>query len=83
MELSQEIIKMRLPEVLIQPIEGSPKKQQVLFRMESTCKNDTTCVFRVYQDFLKIRHLLIYRWPGIYIPYISPKTKPVFFHTNT
>jgi len=81
MELSQEISKIQVPDTSVLPLEGSSNKKQAFYRVESVTKNDEIIsVFRNYPDFLKIRRLLIYRWPGIYIPYVSLKPKLVFLN---
>lgn len=76
MEASEEVLKIRIPDYQIS--DPASSKRLVLYRVETTNKQDEiSSVLRSYQDFLKIRKLLIYRWPGIYIPFISSKVKQV------
>lgn len=63
-----------LPRVVEFRVEGEEGKKFVVYTIRMTGKS---LVYRLYAHFLKIRKILSYRWPGIYIPYLSPKLKLV------
>ena len=62
-------------------ISGEGSSKQAVFMVRAIDREGVlTTVARIYPDFLKIRRILIDRWPGIFIPYLSPKSKNVKFH---
>lgn len=53
-------------------------KKTAIFCIKINGKNgETSLVERVYSDFLRIRDILTYRWPGIYISFLTSKQKNV------
>lgn len=69
--MNEEKIKICIPEVRV---EGEQNKKFVVFSVKVEGKS---FVFRLYSHFLRIRKILCYRWPGIYIPFLSPKLQIV------
>jgi len=62
------VIRMRKPEL----IHGN-LTSYVIYTIKGHDKNDVFEVKRRYSDFVKIRSIMVTRWPGCYIPPIPPK----------